>query len=79
MVRTVISLDPDDKAWLDEAARREGVSMTELVRRAVRRMREQERKPSFKEILERSRGTWKHGDGLEYQIRIREEWDREWE
>lgn len=79
MVRTVISLDPEDKAWLDEAARREGVPMTEMIRRAVRRMREEEGKPSFKEILERSRGTWKHGDGLEYQVRIREEWDREWE
>lgn len=28
----------------------------------------------FQELLEKTRGTWKGGDGLEYQIRIREEW-----
>lgn len=32
-------------------------------------------KSRFKELLEKTRGTWKHGDGLEYQIRLREEWD----
>jgi len=77
MVRTVISLDPEDKAWLDDAARREGVPMTEMIRRAVKRMRREEERPSFREILERSRGTWNLGDGLEYQRRIRAEWDRE--
>jgi hypothetical protein len=30
----------------------------------------------FQELLEKTRGTWKGGDGLEYQVRIREEWDR---
>ncbi|MBA2692883.1 MAG: hypothetical protein H0U65_10375 [Rubrobacter sp.] len=29
----------------------------------------------FEKLLEETEGTWKHGDGLEYQIRIREEWD----
>ncbi|MBW3631365.1 MAG: ribbon-helix-helix protein, CopG family [Gemmatimonadetes bacterium] len=76
MVRTVISFDPDDKAWLDEKAKRERVTMAELVRRAIRRMREEERTPSFDEVLERARGSWRHGDGLEYQLRIREEWER---
>jgi predicted kinase len=77
MVRTVISLDPEDKRWLDRKAKEERTTMTEVVRRAIRMMREEEEKPSFREILERSRGTWKHGDGLEYQIRMRKEWDRE--
>lgn len=77
MVRTVISLDPEDKAWLDRKAKREKVTMTELVRRAVRKMREEE--PSFEQLLEETAGTWQHGDGLEYQIKIREEWDRDWQ
>jgi hypothetical protein len=76
MVRTVISLDPDDKAWLDRKAEEQGTTMTEVVRRAVRRLREEEERPDFEEILRRARGTWKHGDGLEYQIRIRDEWER---
>lgn len=29
----------------------------------------------FEELLETTSGGWKGGDGLEYQIRIREEWD----
>ncbi len=29
----------------------------------------------FEELLEKTSGSWKGGDGLEYQIRIREEWD----
>lgn len=40
MVRTVISLDPDDKRWLDSKAREEKVAMTEVVRRAVKHYRE---------------------------------------
>ena len=29
----------------------------------------------FRELLENTKGTWKEGDGLEYQARLREEWD----
>lgn len=74
MIRTVISLDPRDKAWLDQRAKAERVTMTELVRRAVRRMREHEEAPALEELLEQSRGTWKHGDGVAYQQALREEW-----
>ncbi len=75
MVRTVISLDEEDKRWLDERAEREGVPMTELVRRAVRLLRASESEPSFEELLESVRGTWTRGDGLEWQTRLRQEWD----
>ena len=37
MVRTVISLDPEDKAWLDRQAALERVPMTRLVQRAIQR------------------------------------------
>ena len=74
MIRTVISLDPQDKAWLDERARAEQVTMTELVRRAVRRMREQEQAPALEDLLHDSQGTWTHGDGLAYQQSLRAEW-----
>ncbi len=29
----------------------------------------------YQELLEKTSRSWKGGDGLEYQIRIREEWD----
>ncbi len=76
MPRTVISLSDEDKAWLDRMADREHVSMTELVRRAVRVLRDRmnAKEPSFEDLLERTRGTWKHGDGLAWQRRLRDEW-----
>lgn len=78
MTKTVIALDPDVKQWLDHKAAREGVPMTELVRRAVALLQEQDRK-SVALILERSRGTWTEGDGLEYQLKLRSEWDRDFD
>ena len=76
MVRTVIALQDNDKRWLDEQAAREGVSMTALVRRAVRLLRQhmEREDPPLEELLERTRGCWKCGDGLEYQRRLRGEW-----
>jgi hypothetical protein len=76
MIRTVISLDPDDKAWLDRKAKQDGVSMTEVVRTAVRRLKEQSHTPSprYERLLRRTRKLWRRGDGLEYVRRIREEW-----
>ncbi len=78
MVRTIISLDPDDKAWLDRKARQEGVPMTRLVRRAVRRFRkESESSPSrFDTLLRETSGMKSFGDGLKHQRRLRREWDR---
>ena len=78
MTKTVIALEPEVKKWLDQKALREGVPMTELVRRAVGLLKEQERQ-SFALILERSRGTWTEGDGLEYQEKLRNEWSRDFD
>jgi hypothetical protein len=76
MKRTVISLEDPDKAWLDAAAAREGIAATELVRRAVKLLRERqtlERQP-FEEILRRTQGLWRGGEGLRYQRDLRDEW-----
>lgn len=77
MIRTVISLEPDEKKWLDHLAKEENTSLTELVRRAVRQYRtrqEEQERPSFDEMLERTRGIWRREDGLEYQTRLRDDW-----
>ena len=73
MLRTNVSLEPADKQWLDRKARETGRSMTELVREAVRSMRRRE-EASFDPLLDRTRGSWKKGDGLAYQKRARREW-----
>lgn len=31
---------------------------------------------AFDDALEKTAGLWKRGDGLAYQIKIREEWDK---
>jgi hypothetical protein len=73
MTRTVIALEPDIKQWLDQKALQEGVPMTELVRRAVRLLQEQENK-QFDSVLLQSAGIWTEGDGLDYQVKLRREW-----
>lgn len=81
MVRTLVSLEREDKAWLAERARQEGVSMAEMVRRAVKRFRSEggTEPPTTEELLARTagiaRGEQEPGDGLELQKRLRNEWN----
>lgn len=76
MKRTLISLDGSDKAWLDAAAAREGTAATELVRRAVRLLRQRECLESqpFEEVLQRTQSLSRGDDGLAHQARLRDEW-----
>ncbi len=76
MIRTVISLDRENKAWLDRRAKHEDLSMAELIRIAVRQYRE--RMPpdtaSFDELLKKTSGIWKGKDALKHQRDLRQEW-----
>lgn len=76
MIRTVISLDEDDKRWLDSESARRGVTMTQMVRDAIRHMRAAPASSatSFDLLLEGTRGLWRQGDGLGWQDRLRDEW-----
>jgi hypothetical protein len=74
MTRIIVSLEERDKAWLDRKARKDGVSQAEIVRNAIRRLRNGDEQ-SFDELLEATRGTWRDGDGLRYQRKLRREWD----
>lgn len=78
MAKTLVNLDPEDKNWLDQEARRRRVPMTELVRLAVRgfRLREEiSAEPSLEQALAQTAGIWRRGDGLAWQLRQREEWE----
>ena len=78
MSRTIISLDPDDRAWLSRKAKRERTPMTELVRRAVREFRKHSgpEASELDRLLSETAGLWKQGDGLAYQKRLRGEWNK---
>jgi hypothetical protein len=73
MTRTIISLEPEEKLWLEQRAQAQGVSMARLVREAIRRLRQQEQ-VSLEEVLKETSGLWRKGDGLAYQRRLRKEW-----
>lgn len=78
MLRTVVSFEPAEKAWLDQEAKIERVSMTKIVRKALELYRasvESQKRPSFSELLKKTAGTYKHVDGLKFQRQLREEWD----
>jgi len=76
MIRTVVALDEDDKAWLDRQAARQRVPMTQLIREAVRLLRLHTRatSPTPDDVLDRTRGIWRRGDGLRWQNRLRNAW-----
>lgn len=77
MIRTVVSLDEEDKRWLDRKAAKEGISMTEVIRRAVRQLRSEETKAqSFDKLLRTTQGIGSGEDGLAIQKRLRNEWQR---
>jgi len=73
MTRTIISLENDDKKWLDEESRRSGLPKSAIVRLSIRYLR-LDREKSFQNLLNQTSGTWKEGDGLAYQERLRSEW-----
>lgn len=77
MARIILSLDDDDKHWLAEEAAREHKSMAEIIRMAIHLYRDRQKKtpPSVAKILKKTSGTWKQGDGLAYQRKLRNEWD----
>lgn len=77
LVRIVINLEDEQKASLDREAALRCVSRASLIRQAVSGYQAREKRVSdvsLHESLEQTAGIWQSGDGLEYQVRIREEW-----
>ena len=73
--RTIITLPDEDKAWLEEYSRMQGISMAEGIRSALRLFREKKQRDTYRALVEQTRGIWLHGDGLDYQRKLRSEWD----
>lgn len=69
----LISLEENDRRWLEQRSQETGVPMSEVVRQAIRQAQENGQKP-MKELLASTQGLWRQGDGLRYQRRIRKEW-----
>jgi predicted transcriptional regulator len=75
VVRTVISLQDDEKRWLDRQAERAGTTMTEVVRQAIRSYRASGAKaasaPTYADILKGAKGSWSQGDAVAWVRKLR--------
>ncbi len=74
MIRTVISLEEDEKEFLDRVAREEGVSMAAIIRRAVREHMRQLESRDADNLLEITFGIRNGEDALSYVNSLRDEW-----
>jgi len=76
VIRTIISLDSQDKQWLARKARRKRTTIAALVRDAVRRARAQDERqaPSLDGLLAKTSGLRSGSDGLAEQQALRDEW-----
>lgn len=62
---TPVAVQIEYKDWKRIEAKLQALSSTEV-----------DEGTAFEDALNASRGTWTAGDGLEYQRRLRSEWDR---
>jgi hypothetical protein len=77
-MRTLVDIPKADRIWLDQEAKKEGVSMAEMVRQAIKAMKSA-RQSNHRQLMAQIKslqGTWKKGDGLKWQEKLRSEWDR---
>jgi hypothetical protein len=72
--RTIITLSESDKSWLESYSKTYGLSMAEAIRRGISRLKKEEYKSTYKEIVRKTVGLWEKGDGLQYQDELRSEW-----
>ena len=76
-MRTLVDIPESDLKELNRISKARKVSRAHLVRCAIERYLRDEKGDRLDEIF----GIWKDRkiDGLEYQLAIRKEWDREWD
>jgi hypothetical protein len=72
--RMIVTLSDEDRCWLQGYSQANRISMAEAVRRGMESLRKAQAGTTYQDLLQRTRGTWKRGDGLEYQRRLRSEW-----
>ncbi len=72
--RTIISLPEETKAWLESYSQINGISMAEAIRKGIFYLRKEEEYNMYNQLLKKTNGLWKQGDGLQYQNQLRSEW-----
>jgi len=73
--RTIITLSDEEKRWVMAFSKARRISMAETLRKGIACLRNSEGANVYHNLVEQTRGIWKKGDGLEYQRRLRSEWE----
>ncbi len=73
--RTIITISEEDKTWLNAYSKVINVSVAEVIRQGIKRLRETHESEAYLKLVENTRGVWKQGDGLRYQMGVRSEWE----
>lgn len=77
MHRTIVSLLDRDNLWVTAQAKKQKISKTELIRRAVSEYRKKHSKLSqtnLEDSLSKTSGMTQFEDGVEYQEQLRSQW-----
>ena len=76
MTRTIVTLEENDKRWLDKYSAENGRSTAETIRQAIKEFQKKMREGEYKNVLEKVFGVLKHKeDSVKFVRKIREEWD----
>jgi hypothetical protein len=78
VMRTLVDIPKADKIRLGREAKKEGVSISEMLHQAIKTlksMRQSKHSPLISQ-LKTLQGTWKKGDGLKWQKKMRSDWKR---
>ena len=74
-MRVLVDIPDEDIEWLDRKAAEDGRSRAALVREAITHFRVEKGSHGLKRFFGLRRGRPDVGDGLEYQDRLRAEWE----
>jgi hypothetical protein len=73
--RTIITLSEEDKRWLETYSNAHRISLAEAIRQGINKLKETAHEDTYRAIVVETKGIWKLGDGLQYQTKIRSEWN----
>jgi hypothetical protein len=73
--RIIVTLSDKDRLWLEGYSKVHKISLAEAIRRGIKELKKGQRGKTYKGLVERTSGIWPGEDGLEYQRKIRTEWD----
>jgi hypothetical protein len=74
--RTIITISDQEKRWLVNYTKAQGISIAEAIRRGIACLKSSHSHSldSYQKIVSNTKGIWLKGDGLKYQEQLRSEW-----